>query len=109
MANDPNFRMEMQNRQAAFLANIEQKQRDAQARLFAAIQRQNTQKDDILPPEDIVSSNGCCSLQFIQRATISQLKKAVKAKRLSAARFRIELRRRKDKEYYNNMPETIYG
>lgn len=56
--------------------------------------------------EDPVSFGGGCSDSFIRRATEEELKQAVKQGKLSRVRFKIEMKRRKNPEWYDDCPEV---
>ena len=47
-----------------------------------------------------------CTNEFIMHASIKELVEAVKSGKLSKARARIELNRRKNAEYYNELPDA---
>ena len=58
--------------------------------------------------EDSVIYGVACSAQFIKTAPPHALQKAVKEHRLSLARYRIEMKRRRNRAYYDNMPDRTY-
>lgn len=105
---DPDFRNEMLRRQAAAVDRIEAERREWQ-RL-----RENKPKvlgTKFLSPyltDETVFYGGGCSDHFIKTASVQELQKAVRKKRLSDTRFRIEMKRRRNRAYYDNMPDRTY-
>lgn len=57
------------------------------------------------PPRWTAVDSGCTN-EFIMHASIKELVEAVKSGKLSKARARIELNRRKNAEYYNELPDA---
>ena len=106
MQNDPEFRQEMLRRQEAAITRIEATQRERQnaTPYRKKCKSSKCPKDD---SDDIVSSVSSCSFAWIQRATIPQLRKAVKDNRLSRTRYRIEVARRRKKDYFSSIPDVV--
>lgn len=108
MENDPNFRKEMLLRQAAAVDKIEAERREWQHRRE---NKSNILDAKFLSPflsDETVFYGGRCSAHFIKTASVQELQKAVREKRLSDARFRIEMKRRRNRDYYDNMPDRTY-
>lgn len=55
---------------------------------------------------DAIAYGGRCSVYFITHATDKELIEAVKKGRVSKTRARIEFNRRKNKEYFNDIPDV---
>ena len=98
MENDEEFRKEMIRRQT-----------EAVSRLSThPVRFPPPKKSNGLPSnEDITQVTGC-SLHFIQKAPLKSLRKAVNDHRLSAVRYRIEVKRRKQSGYYDSLPDSVY-
>lgn len=108
MENDPFFKKEMFRRQAAAVDRIEAKRREMRERCE---KKSPTLDAKFLSPflsDEMVFDSGGCSTHFIKTATVEKLQQAVREKRLSASRFRIEMKRRRNRAYYDNMPDTTY-
>ena len=71
-----------------------------------ASEAENETKKDSMPSPDRWSPyGGACSNDFIMSASKQELIKAVKSGKVSKARARIELNRRKNRSYFNDMPD----
>ena len=106
METDPGFRKEMLRRQSAAVAKIEAERREMrERRKMLSIDVKSLGQS--LSDETIFYGGGC-STNFIKTASVQELRKAVRDKRLSASRFRIEMKRRMNRDYYDNIPDRTY-
>lgn len=108
MENDPVFRKEMLRRQAAVVDRIEAGRREWQERWEKKSKVLDAQSLSPFLTDETVFYGGGCSTHFIKTASVEELQQAVREKRLSASRFRIEMKRRKNRDYYDNMPDRTY-
>lgn len=108
MKNDPDFKNEMVQRQKAAIDRIETRMKESKARLDKKSKEIFTLSQSNCRNEDSVIYGVACSAQFIKTAPPHALQKAVKEHRLSLARYRIEMKRRRNRAYYDNMPDRTY-
>lgn len=104
MEHDEEFRKEMRRRQAAALAKLSSKEHNVIARRKRGVKYAETEVSD-----DFVFHGGGLSQSFIQRAKLSTLRKAVKNKKMSPSRYRMEVARRRKKDYFDSLPELEYS
>lgn len=108
MKNDPDFKKEMVQRQMAAIDRLETKMKESNARRDKRSKEISTLSQSNCGNEDSVIYGVACSAQFIKTAPPQALQKAVKEHRLSLARYRIEMKRRRNRDYYDNMPDRTY-
>lgn len=108
MENDPGFRTEMLRRQSVAVDRIEAERREMRERLEKKSPSLDAKSLSPFLTDETVFYGGGCSAHFIKTASVQELQKAVREKRLSDTRFRIEMKRRRNRDYYDNMPDTTY-
>lgn len=108
MENDPVFKKEMLRRQSAAVDRMEAERREWQECLKNKSKAIDAKSLSPILTDETVFYGGCCSTRFIKTASVEKLQQAVKENRLSASRFRIEMKRRRNCDYYNNMPDRTY-
>lgn len=108
MENDPVFRKEMLRRQAAAVDRIEAERREMRERWKKKSPSLDAKFLSPFLSDETVFYGGGCSAYFIKTASVQELKKAVREKRLSDTRFRMEMKRRRNRAYYDNIPDRTY-
>lgn len=98
---ETSFQQEIRRRQKAALDKINSTHASSPSSIVLQVKR-NTNKNS----DDICHKYDNLSLHWIQHASPAALRKAVRDKQLSPARCRIELARRKRKDYYSCIPDT---
>ena len=98
MENDEEFRKEMIRRQTEAVSRLS----------MHPVCPPPPKKNNGSPSDEDITQVTGCSLHFIQKAPLKSLRKAVKDHRLSAARYRIEVKRRKQRVYYDCLPDSVY-